>query len=318
MRKDILEFPEQFTFAPRVEHASRLDARRSFLVCGMGGSQFPTALLKTAMPSLNAVSWRDYDLPELRDLRDRLVVISSHSGNTEEAISSFAAARRRRLAVAVMTTGGELLKLARRYEVPHVVIPDTGIQPRMATGLMTRALLALMQDRKSLAATAKLARTLAPAASEKKGRAIAGRLQGSFPLVYASNRNRALARTWKILFNENGRVPAFWNCLPEANHNEMNSLDVADVNRALVDKVHLIMLHDASDHPRIQRRMMVMKQLVKKRGVPVLDVAIPHVEPFEKIFSTLLLGQWASYYTAQGYGTDPHDIFIIEEFKKLI
>lgn len=313
----IRAFPAQFEFEPKIELRKNLVKRKKFLVCGMGGSQIYVDLFKRAKPEADVIGWRDYDLPQLADLKDRLVILSSYSGNTEEAISAFHAARKKRAAMAAIAKGGALIALAKEHDVPYIIIPDTGIQPRMATGFMLRALMALMDDRRGLAETCKLVKNLHPGRLEEEGKELAIKLRGRVPVIYASRANEAVAHIWKIKFNENGKIPAFWNFVPELNHNEMTGFDVIPSTRPLASHFHFIFLEDKADDVRNRKRMKVLRGLLEKRGLGVSSAPLKE-DGFGGIFSSALLADWTSYFLAMHYGTEPEEVPMVEEFKKLI
>lgn len=317
LEKSIRDFPKQFEFEPKIENRKNLVRHKKILICGMGGSQLPTGVLKAAYPHLDIIDWHSYDLPLLGDLKERLIIAVSYSGGTEETISSFNAARKARLPVAAVAIGGALIALAEEHKASYVRIPNTGIQPRMGTGFMLRAVMALMGDRNGLKATGELAKTLEPGRLEREGKDIAKAISGRVPVIYASEANGLIARNWKIKFNENGKIPAFWNVFPELNHNEMTGFDTVPGTRALASHFHFIFLEDKADHPRIVKRMKVMKDLFEGRGLGVTEVRLSG-ESFSKIFRALVLGDWASYATALRYGTEPEEVPMVEEFKKLI
>ena len=157
-------------------------------------------------------------------LKQYLVIVSSYSGNTEEAIDVFKTALKKRIPLAVLTTGGTLLTLAQQSNVPYVQLPSTGIQPRSASGYSFMGLVALLQDKKLLAEAEALSVTLKPARYKRKGKTLSGNIKGKIPVIYASQANEAVAYNWKIKFNETGKIPAFYNVFPELNHNEMTVL----------------------------------------------------------------------------------------------
>ncbi len=313
----ILDFPSQFAFEPLVENKGKLKRAQKFLVCGMGGSHLPVDILKAGDPAQDIVSWRDYGLPPLRDLDDRLIVASSYSGNTEEAIESLEMAREKGLNVAAVSIGGALIPLAREYGMPYVVIPDTGIQPRQSNAFMTRGIAALMQDEATLKAMRPLA-NLDAAAYEIQGKALSKRLKGKVPVIYASARNEGLARNWKIKFNENGKIPAYWNSFPELNHNEINGFAATGSARPLAHAFHFVFLEDEEDHPQVRKRMVVTKKLYEKKGMAVDVVTLGGGSRYERMFSNLILADWTTYHTALLYGAEPEPVPMVEEFKKLI
>ncbi len=76
----------------------------------MGGSAIGGDLLSAYLaPSCrNVISHRDYGLPGWAQGKSALVICSSHSGNTEETLSSFDEALQRGCQVMALCTGGSL------------------------------------------------------------------------------------------------------------------------------------------------------------------------------------------------------------------
>lgn len=316
MRDAIKNVNRQFDFKPKVENAGKLKKAKKFVVCGMGGSNIPAAILKLANPSLDIIAWNDYGLPSVKDLKDRLVIIVSYSGNTEEAIDSFKEAKRLKLKRAVMATGGRLLDLARKERVAYAQIPNTGIQPRMGTGFMIRGLMKLVGDDKGLRASGALFKTLDPGAIESAGKRLAKSLEGAVPVVYASRANQALAWNWKIKFNETGKIPAFANIVPEVNHNEMTGYDVIPSTRALSKQFHFIFLEDPADNERVRLRMKVTRDLYHARGLNSTAVPLEGADIFLKIFSSLVLADWTAFHLAMHYGVEAEKVPMVEDLKK--
>ena len=208
MDQSIKNFPKQFLFNPEIQNANKLARLSRFVVLGMGGSSLAAELLKMARPGADIIFHCDYDLPEI-DLKDTLVIASSYSGNTEETISGFEQARRKNLPVAVISVGGKLIELARESGIPFIQLPNDGIQPRMGLGYQIRALFKLMKLDEELLETGRLADSLDVAVAALAGERLAEKLSGKVPIIYASERNSALARNWKITFNETGKIAAF-------------------------------------------------------------------------------------------------------------
>ena len=320
MRDAIVNFQKQFEFEPKIIHEENLGNLKEFVVCGMGGSNLAGDLLEAVAPGTDVFSHRDYGLPPRSDarLQESLVILNSYSGTTEETISSYWAARPKGLSIAVVSAGWRLLEFAKHDKLPHIEIPDTKIQPRMATGFNFLALLALMRKRGELADARMLANTLKPTEYEETGKALAERIHGKVPIIYASRRNRGISYNWKIKFNETGKIPAFANVLPELNHNEMTGFDVIDSTRVLSEKFHFIFLRDSADSEKIQKRMDVLGKLYRDRGLLVEDVIVEGDTPYLKIFSSLVLADWTAFYTGEAYGVETEAVPMVEEFKKAI
>src|SRR3989338_3900797 len=175
MEQAIRDFPKQFKFRPKIE-GGKVKKYKRFLVCGMGGSGQPAQVLKSIMPELDIAIHKDYGLPP-GDLRKTLVIAISYSGETEETISALEEAKEKGLSAAVIATGGALIERAKQYGYPYVQIPNTGIQPRTATGFLYLALLKVMKQNELLRGCRDLARTLGRSNEEQRGRELAATLR---------------------------------------------------------------------------------------------------------------------------------------------
>ncbi|MBI2039216.1 MAG: hypothetical protein HYT22_02990 [Candidatus Niyogibacteria bacterium] len=318
MEQAIRDLPRQFEFEPVIENESALRRAKRIIVCGMGGSNLATGLLAMAHPREDIRAHRDFGLPFLPngDLEASFIVANSYSGNTEETVDAFETALERELALAAIATGGILLELAKKRNIPFIRIPATGIQPRSALGFQVRAFLKLLGDEKGSIETQKLSTFLDIEKTEKQGKALAKKLAGTIPVIYASARNKTLSHIWKIKFNETAKIPAFCNTFPELNHNEMTGFDAAGKARPLVERFHFIFLRDEEDAPKILKRMTETAKLFKKMKFGVEILPVEGRGFWHKIFDDLTVADWTSLYLARHYGADPDAIPLVEEFKK--
>lgn len=320
MEQAIRDFPKQFEFEPVIENESALRRSKRVLVCGMGGSNLATGLVAMAHPRENIHAYHDYGLPLMPagELESSLIIANSYSGNTEETLNAFETAFERGLALSAVATDGKLVELAENGNVPFIRLPSTGIQPRSALGFQTRALLKLIGDEKGLIDTKELSVFLDADGAEKRGKALAKKLAGKIPVIYASNRNRPLAHIWKIKFNETAKTPAFFNVFPELNHNEMIGFDGGKAVRPLVERFHFIFLRDEQDSAKIVKRMDETAKVFKQRGLGVEMVRLAGREFWHKTFDNLLVADWASLHLALHYGADPDEVPAVEAFKKRV
>ena len=320
MYNAIKNFNSQFEYKPEIEGSLSLKGIKTFIAVGMGGSHLAADILNNYDPTLNIVIHKNYGLPALPKnvLRSGLVIANSYSGNTEEVLDAFNLALQRKLNVAAISVGGKLIELARQHQVPFIQMPDTGIQPRSALGFHTKALLKIMGKEKELAEITQLADILKPENFEARGKELAERIKDKVPVIYASEANQAIAYNWKIKFNETGKIPAFYNVFCELNHNEMTGFDVKDSSRHLSRNFMFFLLTDKDDHPQIQKRMGILKELYENRGLPIQVLELVGKNKFHKIFSSLVLADWIAYYTARQYNLEPEQVPMVEEFKKLI
>lgn len=316
---DIKNFNKQFAWEPQIENARMLKKFKKFIVVGMGGSHFAADIIKTWRPDFEVIVWSNYGLPPLppKKLEEYLIIASSYSGNTEETIDAFEFAIKNKLNVAVMASGGKLITMAQMLKLPYVAVPS-GVQPRSALGYMLKATLALMREQQALRDVSKLTKTFPSSRREKRGKDLARKLMGSVPVIYASPRNYSIVYNWKIRFNETGKIPAFYNVIPEMNHNEMSGFDATRSAAPLSRHFYFIFLKDNDDHPQIIKRMDVMRRIFTQRGFRSEVISLSGKTPWEKIFSSINLADWTSYYTGRQYHAEPEVVGMIEEFKKLI
>lgn len=317
MRQTILDFPKQFKVGLASAKNTKISGKfKKILICGMGGSALPADILSiwfnTYKIALPLHIHRNYNLPYQVN-KKHLIICISYSGNTEETLTCFKEAHKRKFKVVVITSGGKLAQLCEKYKIPIAIIPK-GFQPRMALGFQFAALMRILANgqiiKNDLSNISALEKSLNPRISEALGKKIAQKLKGKTPVIYAAERLKSLAMIWKIKFNENSKIPAFYNYFPELNHNEIVGFDKSKKN------IHLIILRDPADHPRILKRMKLIAYLIRKRkmGIDIIDIKGQDI--LYKIFSSILLADWASYYLALALGVDPTPVKINDEFKK--
>jgi len=320
MQDAIRKFPEQFSYNPLILNEEKLGKYESYVLVGMGGSHLSADILKAIDPSMDLTIHMNYGLPKMSEskLKKSLIIASSYSGNTEEVIEAYHEAKERGLSLAVIAVGGALIDYAKADGIPYVQLPNTGIQPRSALGFSLRALMKLLQREDLLEDSSQLANTLDSRVFEKAGKALARRLKDCVPVVYTSAENFALAYNWKIKLNETGKIPAFYNVLPELNHNEMTGFDVKETSEQLSKNYYFLFLKDKNDHKKIIERMDVLQKLYTDRGLHVEEIAIEGRNIYEQIFSSLLLADWTAVYIAELYGLESEQVPMVEEFKKMI
>ncbi len=291
----------------------------------MGGSGHPGDLLNAlSLPAVPLYVHRNYDLPldYLRHLglKRPLVIASSYSGNTEETLTAYQAARAAGLTLLISTSGGTLADWAQRDGVPISRIDFPGMQPRHTllaafTGLycaLRNSRLADNIDRELINVANHLIK-ITPAL-EEPARAVAAQIKNKIPVFIASDNLGFAAKNCKIQTNENAKYPAFWNTLPELNHNELVGFSklraTNNPNRFIA-----VMLHDTADHPRNQARLQATADLYQPWGITVARFTAPGDTLLEKLFATVTFGLWTTFYLADLYGTDPIPVEGVESFK---
>lgn len=316
-KESIINFPKQFSWEPQVVNENHLIKPENIIVAGMGGSHLAAGLMQICLPSLPLIIHKDYSLPKMPTgmLKKNLVIASSYSGNTEETLDAFNTALAQKIALAVITTGGKLLELAQKNNIPYIQLPNDNFQPRLALGYSLRAMFRLLDETSMLGESDHLASTLDVKLAETTGHALAQKLQNKIPVIYSSSANSPLAYIWKIKINETGKIPAFFSVFPELNHNEMSGFDIKEKTRPLTEKFHFVFLQNKTDHPQILKRMDITKTILEQQGLPVNILPMIGDSKLCQIFGSLIIADWTSYYLAELYGIDPEKVPMVESFK---
>lgn len=327
LRQTILDSPHQFEEGMRL--AKDLDISGEFdsvTISGMGGSALPGDILRVYVNDICSKDIsrkhipifqnRFYELPP-EALKKSLNIISSYSGNTEESISSFEQAIDRKLPTVAIFSGGVIEKMASDNHIPSIKIPS-GLEPRSATGYFFGAMSQLMINAGMIPDVSAEISGLGDSIKatierlEIAGQALAKKIRNKIPVVYSSVKYAPVAMIWKIKLNENAKTPAFWNYFPELNHNEMNGFEYPQGN------YHAIMLLDPEDHPQNRKRFSITQQIYAQQGIETDVIEMEGNTVFEKIFLSLNLGDWTSFYLALEYGLDPSPVGMVERFKKML
>lgn len=301
----------------------------SIVLSGMGGSALVADLLITYFysklqaperPPLKIYINRSYALPPESYEPGCLNIFSSFSGNTEETISCFYDALKNNLSCLGITSGGKLAAICQENNVPLIIlpVPAPSFQPRLAIGYSFSSLMQLFANCGILNINPGDFRNAAKKIKADEqvfsdlGIEIAKKLKDKTPVIYASNKFRALAMIWKIMFNENTKITAFWNFFPELSHNEM----VGFTNPK--GPFHLLMLRDRNDFQKNIKRFAISADIFKEYGIDSTTLDIPEGDIIYRIFATLQIGCFASYHLAIQYGTDPTPVEMVEKLKKLL
>jgi glucose/mannose-6-phosphate isomerase len=290
----------------------------SILLAGMGGSGHPGDLLNALhLTTVPLTVHRSYDLPRMFGTKP-LTVVSSYSGNTEEALSAYEEAKKENKKILVNTSGGKLLEWAKRDNTPVTLIDYPGMQPRHTlfasfTGLVK----ALSNSNLAQDISADLLKTAdmidgVVTETESSAKQLADTLIKKTPVFYSSDRLAFGAKNTKIQTNENSKTAAFWNEFPEMNHNEMVGMTHPQAD------FHAVFFTSDMDHKQVKLRMQVTKTMYEKWGVGVTEVPALGSNTLEQLSYIVVFGLWTTYHLAKNYGVDPIPVQGVEDFKRTL
>ena len=128
-----------------------------------------------------------------------------------------------------------------------------------------------------------------------------------------SDYTSAIGTRLKGQFNENSKIHAFANVLPELNHNEIIGWETFNENQLNVKLINII---DQSYHTQIKKRMEITSELVKKSGCEIINLESDQSDYKVRIFDLVYLGDWVSYYLAVLRNQNPTAIKNINYLKE--
>ena len=320
MLDDVLAIPAHLRDALWRLESARLEPAEAAgaMVCGMGGSAIGGDLAAAALGdrlTRQLLTVRGYELPSWAT-PEWTVLCVSYSGDTEETLACFDAAEALGARRIVVSTGGELVEMARAAGVPVVGLPDI-LQPRAAVAYM----FVVAAEVAALAGAAPRVHTEVEAAAalleaqadDLRARAaeIAGRLGGAAPVVYGADLTAPVARRWKTQVNENAKLPAFFSELPEADHNELCGWAGSSGAASLA----AVLLEDCDQHPRERRRFELTAEAIAAGGAEAIAIETAGETRVERLLWATMLGDLVSIELAEARGVDPMPVEAIEGFK---
>jgi glucose/mannose-6-phosphate isomerase len=255
-----------------------------------------------------------------------LAVLSSYSGSTEETLALYAEAGARGVPRVAISTGGALGAACDRdgvawMRLPHGMPPRAALYASWVTWSLLLATLGWTPDpvpawREAGRLLARRVREWGPRVPEASNPAkrLARALAGRLVFLYGGTARVAPVVTrWRHQLNENAKLPAHSATAPELNHNEIVGWERPG---PLEGRAAAILLRDAEDAPEVALRLTLTGEYVERRGVPVTEVRETEGGRLARVASTILFGDFVSFYLAMLDGVDPTPIASIDAFKR--
>jgi len=318
MRDIIYSLPDQLlqavTFVPGTARASR--HANKVVVCGMGGSGISGEILSILYPEVSIRSSKDYNIPASVG-KGTLAILISYSGNTEETLANYRYLSKLKVPLVTVSSNG---RLQQKRVLFKVKVP-AGLPPRGALGYLYGPLpvilhrFGLIKDNPvfgiiNLVAFLKRERNDLDRAGEK----IASHLTDKFVFIYANSPAfGVVANRWRCQLNENSKVICHTNVIPEMNHNEIVGFGRP---RGLRAASAVILLNDPAAHARNKLRTTILKEIIQNETSEVLEIEPQGKDLAQRVFWTIMLGDFLSYHLAVKTGIDPLPVKRIDYLKQ--
>lgn len=299
---------------------------QNIVIAGMGGSAIGgdmVAILEEQNIKIPYIVCRDYNVPEWVS-SNSLVICSSYSGNTEEILSAFHKSQDRGARICGITTGGKLLKLLEDNNKDYIKIPE-GLQPRAAVAYSFIPIIKLMEKIGLLNSNLKYwfektVNTLNDnrvyyGAEENKNPVylLANKLYKKVPIIYSdSSTMRVNAVRLKGQLNENAKMLAYYNDLPELNHNEIVGWKN---NQEIFKHLCILWLDDESDTSRTKIRKIITESILNETNISQYHIKVEGDSFQERFLNMVHFGDWLSFWCAILHKTDPSPVEKIVRLK---
>jgi len=286
------------------------------VIGGMGGSAIAgdfTADLAATQGTVPISVVRDLKLPFALD-HNSLFIACSYSGETRETLSMFHQALAAGSQVMVISSGGRLTEEAESRGIPIFRVDAPG-EPRNATtyslllllGILHRLGIVRTGDEVVRASADDLRNRIAQLeegvpTGDNPAKLLAAELKDKLILVYGGGLFTGMARRWKTQFNENAKVWAFFETIPELLHNSVESFGTA---QELGENLMVLLLQPSVPDGGANAHFQVASQHLDGNGVPNRILQGETANPLSQLLTMLLLGDYVSYYLAMLRGVDP-------------
>ncbi len=320
MKALIEAFPQQLREALKIFRESNtiihVEGIQSILITGLGGSGIGGSIVSELVASSCTVPLlvsKDYFIPAWAGDRT-LVIVSSYSGNTEETLHAMKAAAERNCRIVCISSGGEVLEMARKAKYPFIQIPG-GFAPRACLGYSLVQLCGILesagQAQGLLNQLEQAAHLIENSALEIKNeaQAIARAISYSVPVIYTSPGYEGIAIRLRQQLNENSKMLCWHHVIPEINHNEQ----VAWIEK--MPKISALFLRNSDEYYRTSKRMDIVRSIVYGFAGRTLDLQSKGQNHTERVIWWIHLGDWISWFASQERNVDADDIKVIIRLK---
>lgn len=290
------------------------DKIENIIFAGMGGSACPADMIRSWLsPQIDVplIIVKDSRLPNFVK-KSTLVIAASVSGDTRETILAAKDAHERKAALATISAGGKLEQFSKKYNIQHTSIRKLWV-PRASLLFVLFPMISMLsglgiikppryeidEAKKTLSEIWGKISVNVPLERNPSKR-LADRLRGGIPVVFAADLLTAAATRFKDCLNENSKIHAFSDSLPEIAHNEIEAW-----NTDWDDVLKPVLLRQPVENENVRERFKAFEELFAARGVISSNVIAEGETLLSNLLGMIYLLDYASIYLAVLRKVDP-------------
>jgi len=298
---------------PSAEHV------RNVVIMGMGGSAIVGDILRGLLYDVSPVPIEvSRGLVTPAYVRDgSLMLVVSYSGDTMETITGCVEGLRRGAYPIVISSGGLLRKLSAKIGAAFYELPG-GRPPRTALAPMLAAALDIVSKTRIYggvpAEATRAAKRYVEAFRDSLGNAEewgdAQRLAERIPVIYSYLPYTPIGFRLKTQLNENAKIHAFHEELPEANHNEIMGWEGA------ANGICPVFIRGLEEKPEIAVSVKYRQDLLQQNNVEFITIKAQGASRLEEYLYLTVKADLLSYLVALHRGVDPTPVRTISGLKR--
>lgn len=303
----------------------------SVLVCGMGGSRFPSLIIQHLCKEelrVPLVINDTYSIPGYVNATT-LVILSSYSGTTEEVLYAAEQAQKQGARIAIISSGGKLEQLAKENSYPAYIfnpIHNPSKQPRIGFGYSVGSQLGMLiklglvsftiEDiQKAITELELLDNPFAinVESDSNPAKQIAQTIYNKYPYFVVSEFLTGIGNAIQNQTNETAKSISSFRVIPELNHHMMEGLKFpVDLNEMAI----FVLFYSHLYSPRVQKRFNVTKEIIEQNKIQAVWHTLKGKTKLSQAFEMMSFGTYVTMYLAALYEQDPNAIPFVDYFKK--
>ncbi len=321
MERLIQGFPNNMKDAVQIGAAAaskfKVKPVKNVLISGLGGSGIGGKIVSQLIWDRCKVPIQvvnDYRIPAWVD-ENTLFIACSYSGNTEETLNTVDEALVRKAQIACITSGGKLKALAEMHRFNIIEIPG-GQPPRTSFGYNALQQFFILNAYGLIPSGFANELSLAGDLLEREqgairveAAAIASKINGTTPIIYAETWFEGVAVRLRQQINENAKMLCWHHTLPEMNHNELVAWAGGSKDFSV------LLIRTPEDHPGTSRRMDLSKEIISRFTDKIIELRPKGNSRILWVYYLIHLSDWISHYMAIDRNVDPIEIAVIDYFK---
>ena len=325
MKELILQFPQQLKaeFLHDNKHTFKSGRKevQNICVAGMGGSGIGGDYVKQFIRdhcSVPFYSVKTDSIPAFVN-EQTLFITSSYSGNTAETLSCLHQAMDKNAQIVCLTSGGEMMEIAKSRGLELINIPPGLPIPRASLGYSIMAQLKVicgsnLVDNRIFEKVSNCSAMLQNSIAEINQTAsnIADIISKTIPVCYAGDQFGPVLLRFRQQVNENAKSLCGHKLLPEMNHNEI----VGWTNST--SGLTVVFFRGTSERKQTTKRLNLTTSLLRNKVDAMTEILAVGDDLIEQSIYLTYLSDWVSYFLAKRNGVDPIEIQMIDKIKSAL